>query len=201
MGEQWRCSWWPWHPTQRYYKVRDKKKNGEHDNTNERTTAPFPLFSSLISFFYLFSSSFFPLQHTNRVAVLVAKEGVCVHVYIAVRRNERTSTTFFAFSLASYCCNSSHQFYSNSNNYRTGKAKTQIYLWRRHHSSHSKSEYHANEARRIFLHCFPQGRCSLHNTTYRHRHTQTGVSINVLYMCVAKTSRALLLSICQHQEE
>jgi hypothetical protein len=71
-----------------------RKRMGEHDNTNERTTAPFPLFSSLISFFYLFSSSFFPLQHTNRVAVLVAKEGVCVHVYITVRRNERTSTTF-----------------------------------------------------------------------------------------------------------
>ncbi len=34
----------------------------------------------------------------------------------------------FAFSLASYCCNSSHQCYSNSNNYRTGKAKTQIYI-------------------------------------------------------------------------
>lgn len=66
----------------------------------------------------------------NEVAVLVAEKDVCIHVCIAVRTNERTSATFFfAFSLASYCYNSSHQNRPNSNSYRNenDKAKAGTY--------------------------------------------------------------------------
>ncbi len=145
----------------------------------------------------------------NEVAVLVAKKDVCMYVCIAVRTNERTSTTFFAFSFASYCCNSSHQCCSSSNNYRidNDKAKATTYQWRRHRSGHSKLEYHTSErTRQEESSCFAFLKAVIlfiirHIDIRTHIHTNRSVNQCFVCVCVAKTSRALLLSIHQHQKQ
>jgi len=54
----------------------------------------------------------------NEVAVLVAKEDVCVHVCMYSGEDKRTNIDdIFAFSLTSYYCNSSYHWSSNSNNH------------------------------------------------------------------------------------
>jgi hypothetical protein len=50
-GEQWRCSWWPWHPTQRYSNAQEKKQNGrtrQRERKNDRL-----LFFCILSLFSL----------------------------------------------------------------------------------------------------------------------------------------------------
>ena len=87
-GEQWQCSWWPWHPAQQHSKARDKKQNGRTRQTERKKDRLLflciLLFSHSFSFFPPSFFFFYSLQHMNEVAVLVAEKDVCIHVCVCV---------------------------------------------------------------------------------------------------------------------
>ena len=125
-----------------------------------------------------------------------------MHVYLAVRTNERTSTTTFAFLLA-YYCNSFHQCYSSSPNYRTDndEAKTATYQ----KTSSLLETYSTNmgcqqKKRGTYLLCSLLKVVSRFFSLVILRHTLLYThKLMCQSVCRAKTSRARLLSNDQHQ--
>ena len=116
---------------------------------------------------------------------------MCVCVYSGEDKRTNIDDIFFAFSFASHCYNSSHQYRPNSNSYRieNDKANAGTYHWRCHCSGQSKFWVAKERARKRERtkqedsSCFAFLKAIILLIIWHvdiRTHTQTGVSISVV---------------------